>query len=72
MGWQSRAATQTGGLVQKFHKGIYYVHIFLHVISNNLQFSSMKEGFKSFIREAGEKPPREVGKRVRVRTYMPN
>ena len=29
------------------------------------------EGLKSFRREAGEKSPREVGKRVRVRAYKP-
>ena len=36
-----------------------------------LQLSTMEEGLKSFRREAGEEPPREVGKRVKVRDYKP-
>ena len=39
----------------------------LHYVSNNLRLSTIEEGLKSFKREVGEKPPREVGKRVRVR-----
>ena len=31
----------------------------------------IEEGLKSFRSEAGGKPPREVGKGVRVRTYKP-
>ena len=40
-------------------------------VSNNLLPSTIEEGLKSFSREAGEKPPREVGKRVRVKAYKP-
>jgi hypothetical protein len=40
-------------------------------VSSNLQLSSIEEGLKTFRREAGEKPPREVGKRVKVRAYKP-
>jgi hypothetical protein len=53
-----------------------YVHILarthnLDYVSSNLQLSSIEEGLKTFRREAGEKPPREVGKRVKVRAYTP-
>jgi hypothetical protein len=41
------------------------------LVSNNLQLSIIEEGLKSFRREAGEKPPREVRKRVRARAYKP-
>jgi hypothetical protein len=40
-------------------------------VSSNLQLSSIEEGLKTLRREAGEKPPREVGKRVKVRAYKP-
>jgi hypothetical protein len=60
------AATQTNnykGLVQKFHKGNDYVHISIHVIYILFQIIyNFEEGLKSFRREVGEKPLREVGK----------
>ena len=65
--WWPGVATQTNnlqGVVQKTHRGTYYV-------SNNLQPLANEEGLKSFKREAGEKPPREVGKRISVRAYKP-
>ena len=62
-GWQLKQIIYRG-LVQKTHRGTYYV-------SNNLQLSANEEGLKSFKREAGEKPPREVGKRISVRAYKP-
>jgi hypothetical protein len=40
-------------------------------VSNNPQLSTTEKGLKSFKREAREKPPREVGQRVRVRGYKP-
>ena len=43
----------------------------LEDLSNSLQLSTIEEGLKGFIRKSGEKPPREVGKRVKVRTYKP-
>ena len=43
----------------------------LDYVSNNLQLSTIQEGLKSFRGEVGKKPPREVWKRVRVRTYKP-
>ena len=43
----------------------------LDYVSNNLQLSTIEEGLKSFRREAGEKPPRGVRKRGRVRAYKP-
>ena len=39
--------------------------------TGTLQLSIIEEELKSFKREVGEKPPREVRKRVRVRTYKP-
>ena len=42
-----------------------------HNRTHNLQLSTIDEGLKSFSREAGEKPPREVGKRVKVMAYKP-
>ena len=42
-----------------------------YVVDVNLQLLIIEEGLKDFRREAGENPPREVGKRVRVRAYKP-
>ena len=41
------------------------------LLLNNLQLSTITKELKSLKRVAGEKPPREVGKRVRVRAYKP-
>ena len=43
----------------------------LDYVSSNLQLSSIEEELKTFRREAREKSPREVGKRVKVRAYKP-
>ena len=70
-------ATQTNnyrGLVQKIHEGLDYVHIIVYKIYIMFQIIRLYFKlfrFKSFKREAGEKPPRGVGKRVRVRAHKP-
>ena len=76
--WAPRVATQTynyRGLVQKIHIGMgLCTHNRTHnldYVSNNLQLSTTEVGLKSFKMKAGEKPPREVGKRVSVRAYKP-
>jgi hypothetical protein len=58
------------------HKGINYVYIIIHLVyiiyvSNDPQLSTIEEGLKNFSKETGEKPLRGVGKRVRVRAYIP-
>ena len=70
-------ATQTNnykGLVQKCHKGIDYGHTIVHnldYVSNILDCVSKYLDTRVLQREAGEKPPRGVGKRVRIRAYKP-
>ena len=46
-----------------------YVSNNVDYVSNNLLLLTIEEGLKRFRVEAREKPPREVGKRVRVRAY---
>ena len=60
------------GLVQKFHKGIDYVHKIVHVIqfmfSNNLQLSNIEEGLKSFKKEATKRSREEsLGQGLQVK-----
>ena len=78
MGIKPGVATQTNNL-QGTHPKISQRHRLcthertynLDYILNNLQLSTIEEGLKSFRREAGEKPPREVRKRVRIGAYKP-